>query len=148
MAATKTPVDITREISSVRNSALPGANFQATALSKIQLGFRDLQNQVQAINTQQAAGPSLVVTETNTNYAAKYTDNIIISTVTGMITVTFPVDRGHFASWFVLCSGGSGAGPIVLAATSGQVLGATTVTSPQLGLVVSDGNNLICAGGS
>ena len=143
----KPSVDITREIGQVRNSALPGANWLATSMSKIQLGFKDLQQQVQNLNTQQTTQQSLVVKETTVSYVAKYTDNVIINTAAAVITVTFPVDRGKFASWFVLNSGGTGSGATVnFAATNGTVLGSNHVAPHAVGLVVSDGNNLICGG--
>ena len=143
-----TTVDITREIGQVRNSALPGANFQATAFSKIQLGFKELQKQVQQVTTQQTT-PTLVIREKTVDYTAQYSDNVIINAANAAITILFPVDKGRNASWFVMCSSGVGSnGLIHLAATNGTVLGSTTVSPNQLGMIVSDGNNLICAGGN
>lgn len=144
----KTAIDITREIGQVRNSALPGANFQASAFAKIQLGFKDLQKQVSQITTQQTTTP-FVIREKTVDYTAQYGDNVIINDANAAITILFPVDQGHPASWFVMCSAGkNSSGSINLAATNGTVLGSATVSPNQLCMVVSDGNNLICAGGN
>lgn len=141
-------IDITREIGQVRNSALPGANFQATALSKIQLGFKELQKQVTQVTTQQTT-PSLVIREKTVDYTAQYTDNIIVNSANAPITIIFPVDQGHTASWFIMCSAGSGSSALInIAATNGTVLGSPNVLPNRLCMVVSDGNNLICAGGT
>ena len=123
-------VDLSRETAQIRNSRLPGANWLASGFTKIQSGFRELPKQ------------TFVIVEISANYTAQFSDDIIINTSPNSITVTFPVQSGQQTNWFVLCS--TSKGIVNLAAARGQVLGAQNVPFGQTGLVVSDGNNLIC----
>ena len=123
-------VDLSRETAQIRNSHLPGANWLASGFTKIQTGFREIPK------------PTFVIVEVSANYTAKFDDYIIINTSVNPITVTFPVEAGQQSNWFVLATANKGT--VNLAAARGQVLGAQNVPFGQTGLVVSDGNNLIC----
>lgn len=151
MAALKSPIDITRETALIRNSPVVGANWQATAFSKIQLGFRDLQQQVSRINTQQQT-PALHIVGAMTNYTATYQDDVIINESIDPITILFPVQKNRQKAWFIMGVAPPPAGPtfpsITIAASAGLIFGAHTVVVPQLCYVISDGVNLICAGGT